>query len=61
MDVRDYTFLQKLEQLPFIEKIWLYGSRARGDSRDRSDIDLAIECPSATFLDWQKALDILML
>lgn len=59
MDVRNYTFLQKLEQLPFIEKIWLYGSRARGDSRDRSDIDLAIECPSATFLDWQKALDII--
>lgn len=23
VDVRNYTFLEKLEQLPFIEKLWL--------------------------------------
>lgn len=59
MNVKDYKFFQKLEALPFVEKIWLYGSRARNDARDRSDIDLAIECPHATFWDWQKALDII--
>ena len=37
----------------------MYGSRAWGDHRERSDIDLAIECPNATFSDWQKVLDIL--
>lgn len=59
MNVKEYTFFQKLEKLPFVEKIWLYGSRAREDSRERSDIDLAIECPNATFMDWQKVLDII--
>ena len=59
MDISSYAFLKKLEKLPFIEKIWLYGSRAREDSRDRSDIDLAIECPDATFLDWQNVLDVI--
>lgn len=59
MDVGEYTFLKKIEKLPFVEKIWLYGSRARKDFRDRSDIDLAIECPHATFMDWQKILDII--
>ncbi|HEV2916259.1 MAG TPA: nucleotidyltransferase domain-containing protein [Candidatus Babeliales bacterium] len=44
-DIHGYQFFKKLIALPYIEKIILYGSRARGDTRDRSDIDLAIECP----------------
>lgn len=48
----DYQFLQKLSQLPFVEEIWLYGSRARGDNQERSDIDLALVCPTATTNDW---------
>lgn len=32
-----------------IEKVYLYGSRSRGDNRSDSDIDLAIEMP---FEDW---------
>lgn len=59
MKVTDYRFFHKLETLPFIDKIWLYGSRARKDSRERSDIDLAIECPNATYADWQKVVDII--
>jgi predicted nucleotidyltransferase len=27
----DYKFIEKLKSLPFIEEIWLFGSRARGD------------------------------
>lgn len=48
-----------MEELPFIEKIWLYGSRARGDSWDRSDIDIAIDYPHATYADWQNVRDII--
>ncbi len=59
MKITDYRFLQKLAGLPFVEAIWLYGSRARGDHRERSDIDLAIICPQATNGDWLKLLDII--
>jgi len=30
---------------PRIERVWLFGSRARGDAFERSDIDLAVEAP----------------
>ena len=55
----DYEFLRKSEKLPFIEKIWLYGSRARGDFKDRSDIDIVIECPDASDSDWYEVEDII--
>lgn len=47
-----YSFIKKLQQLPYVEKIILFGSRARGDNQDRSDIDIAIVCPTATENDW---------
>jgi|KBSSwiStaDraftv2_1062776.scaffolds.fasta_scaffold00845_20 predicted nucleotidyltransferase len=28
---------------PLIVRLWLYGSRARGDHRDDSDLDIAVE------------------
>ena len=55
----DYQFLEKLKVLPFIEAIWLFGSRARGDHRHKSDIDLAILCPYATDSEWLQVLDII--
>ncbi len=33
-----------LASFPEVERVVLYGSRARGDHAPRSDIDLAIEC-----------------
>ena len=45
-------FFKKLSALPFVEAIWLYGSRARGDADDWSDYDLAIICPMATTEEW---------
>lgn len=55
----NYQFLNKLKILPFVEEIWLFGSRARGDNRERSDIDLAIICPEATDSDWSRIGDII--
>jgi len=58
MPLVDYQFLQQLAALPFVEAIWLFGSRARGEQRQRSDIDLAIECPTASEAQWQQVLAI---
>lgn len=40
--------LHVVAQRPEVRRVILYGSRARGDANDRSDIDLAIEAPEAT-------------
>ena len=60
MQLNDYNLLLKdLIRLPFVETIWLFGSRARGDNLPRSDIDLAILCPTASNNEWLKILDII--
>lgn len=33
------------EAAPGLDRVWIYGSRARGDHRDGSDIDLAVDAP----------------
>lgn len=35
----------RLARYPAVERVWLFGSRARGDKFERSDIDLAVEAP----------------
>src|SRR5205085_6505675 len=57
--IKEYQFFQKLIELPFVESIILYGSRARGEARERADIDMAIDCPLATQEDWQQVLQII--
>ena len=52
MQLNDYLFLQKIAALPFVDAIYLFGSRARGDHRDRSDIEIAILCQNADETDW---------
>lgn len=54
-----YQFIHQLKQLPFVQKIYLFGSRARGDYSQTSDIDLAIACPNATHDDWRNVMDII--
>lgn len=56
--IQHYQFIKTLQSLQFIEEIWLFGSRARGDASERSDIDLAIICPNATEEEWNQVLAI---
>ncbi len=56
-DIRTYDFYKKLTELPFVEHIILFGSRAKGTSRPLSDIDLAVSCPSADIVQWHEVLD----
>lgn len=58
MHLNDYLFLQKIGALPFVDAIYLFGSRARGDHRERSDIDIAILCQNANENDWQSILKL---
>lgn len=58
-NVRAFQFFKDLTKLECIEKIYLYGSRARGDHKSRSDIDLAIVCPDANENDWYTVLDLI--
>lgn len=59
MNILLYQFIQKLSQLEFVKRIILFGSRARGDHQPTSDIDLAIECPTATDYDWLSILVVI--
>jgi predicted nucleotidyltransferase len=59
LDVAQYTFWNKLIDLPFVKSVYLFGSRARGEARPKSDIDIAVNCPGASFEQWQKVLDII--
>ena len=47
-----------LSAQPEVEKVILFGSRARGDAEERSDIDLAVAAPTASPRQW---LDIVFL
>lgn len=58
-DLPRYLFVERIAALPFVETIVLYGSRARGDARERSDIDLAISAPLASARQWQQVLDLI--
>jgi predicted nucleotidyltransferase len=58
-EILKYKFFDELKKLSFIDRIMIYGSRARGDNDPRSDLDLAIECPDASEKDWLKVKDII--
>ncbi|MEY4464013.1 MAG: hypothetical protein RLZZ81_984 [Pseudomonadota bacterium] len=58
-NIKEYSFFINLTKLPFIEEIWLFGSRSRGDNHERADIDIAILCPNANQDDWHQVLDII--
>ncbi|MBP9692709.1 MAG: nucleotidyltransferase domain-containing protein [Alphaproteobacteria bacterium] len=59
MTLTDYKFYHILTAFPFVDQIWLFGSRARKDSQDRADIDLAVFCPKASNRDWLDVLNVI--
>lgn len=59
MQLIEKHFFTALTKLAYIDKIILFGSRARQDGHDRSDIDLAIVAPKATEKEWLTIMDIL--
>jgi predicted nucleotidyltransferase len=44
----------RLARHPAVQRVWLFGSRARGDNFERSDIDLAVEAPGIDRYEWLK-------
>lgn len=58
-DIENYGFMQQLMGLSFVDEVWIFGSRARGDHMERSDIDIAIVCPHAEEKDWRQVRDII--
>jgi nucleotidyltransferase substrate binding protein (TIGR01987 family) len=46
-----YRFPAELGRLPFIRSLRLFGSRARGDFRPRSDINLAVDAFRSHLID----------
>lgn len=41
--LKHFKFLDAIAELPYVEAIYLFGSRARGDHWKNSDMDLAIK------------------
>jgi len=54
-----HHIVDELSQNPLVESVILFGSRARGDHWERSDIDLAVVCPDASIKDWFMMTDII--
>lgn len=57
IDPRIAHLVDQLTGAADLQRIVLFGSRARGDAEDRSDIDLAIEAPRLTREEWFQLMD----
>jgi predicted nucleotidyltransferase len=57
-NIGKYLFIKKLKDLAFVQKVILFGSRARGANQARSDIDLALICPGITTQQWHQVLEV---
>lgn len=48
------ALLPLFQVVPDLDRVLLFGSRARGDHQERSDIDLAVDAPNMDILTWDK-------
>jgi predicted nucleotidyltransferase len=53
----EYLVAEALIPFPEVERIVLFGLRARGDAAPRSDIDLAVACPRADAKCWSDIVE----
>ncbi|MGE0601054.1 MAG: nucleotidyltransferase domain-containing protein [Dehalococcoidia bacterium] len=53
------SITRALRQFEAVRAVLLFGSRARGDNRDRSDIDIAIDATGASAIEWAEILESL--
>lgn len=53
------SLVEQLSALPKVQKVILFGSRARGDNFPRSDIDLAVETSHADYREWSAIEEII--
>ena len=44
----------RLAASPGVRRVVLFGSRARGDAGERSDVDLALDAPTLSRDDWNR-------
>lgn len=54
-----YDFFRQITALAFVDRVVLFGSRARDDHEEHSDIDLAVFCDDASDDEWLQVLDCL--
>jgi len=52
MSAPETILTERLKAFREVERVILFGSRARGDGGARADIDLAVECPRADARRW---------
>lgn len=57
-DIAVRKLVTQIAGMPHVSRVWLFGSRARGDARRDSDIDLAIEAPGAPRQEWLAISDL---
>lgn len=50
-------FAETLAAFPEVRTAILFGSRARGDNRERSDVDIAIDAPDASAVRWSDIVE----
>lgn len=52
------SIVEQIRSLPTVDKVVLFGSRARGHHDERADIDLAVHCPRAGLEEWTTVWNI---
>jgi predicted nucleotidyltransferase len=57
MHAPETLIAERLKTFPEVERIVLFGSRARGDATPRADIDLAVACPGADATLWSDIVE----
>ncbi len=57
MDAPELAVMERLKAFPEVERVILFGSRARGDNGARADLDIAVACPTADIVRWFDMID----